>query len=294
MQNKGLVYALTSFVMWGFFPIYWKLLGDFGSNEILAHRIVWGSLAMLAFILLVRQWRALQEAIFQPKMMFITLFAASLMGINWWLNIYAAHAGKIAEASMGYYITPLLNVLLGAMFYKERLRPLQGLAIVIAALGVLVMIIQYGQVPYLAIYLAGSFALYGAAKKKLSFPAGVGMALESWMLLLPAGAYLLFFQTAPVLNHSTTLTTQALLYMSGPVSILPLIFFAAAAQRTSLTTLGIIQYLAPTISFFVAIGLYGETLTQGRLIAFIGIWCGVLIFSTEAIWFNKTQKTTNL
>jgi chloramphenicol-sensitive protein RarD len=287
---SGVSFALLSFSTWGLFPLYWKQLLSVPSEIILAHRIIWGAVFMLAVVVSMGQFRVMLAVLKDPKATLITVAAAVLIALNWWLNIYAAHSGQISEASMGYFITPLFSVLVGLVVFGERLRRLQWLAIAFAATGVIYMISRHDEVPYLALVMAGSFAIYGALKKNVSYPSAVGLSLESWIIMVPALIYLNFFQERIVLNGDYPLKEMIMLTMCGPLTLLPLLLFASAAKRTSLTLIGIIQYVSPTISFLIATLVYHEPLDQGRLTAFICIWCGIIVFATEGAWFNRNRQ----
>ncbi|MFA5630446.1 MAG: EamA family transporter RarD [Porticoccaceae bacterium] len=290
MPNQGLAYAMLAFTLWGVFPIFWKMLGDVDSVEILAHRILWGSVFMVLLTALRHQWRGIVEILRNRRNMLLILTTSLLVACNWWLNIYAVLADKILEASMGYYINPLLSVLLGVLFYKERLRPLQWIAIVLAGLGVGYMVILHGYVPYVALMLSGSFAVYGVIKKMATFPSMNGMAVETWLLVLPSLAFVLFLEDSGQGQFTGSPYLTTLLVLSGPITLAPLLLFAAAAQRISLTLLGLCQYIAPTMQLVIGVLIYGESLDDGKLPAFMLIWGALILFTLENIWSSRKRS----
>lgn len=291
---SGLGYALLSFSIWGLFPIYWKQLLAVPSDVVLAHRIIWGALLMLVVTVAMGQLRAMGAVLRNTRTLLYTMAASILIAINWWLNIFAAQTGRISESSMGYYITPLLSVVVGLVIFQERLRPLQWLAVLFAAAGVSYRIALYEQVPVIALVLAGSFALYGAIKKKVSYPAVAGLTLESWIVMVPAVIYLYFYQGRIVLNDGYNAKEMVMLVLCGPLTLIPLLFFAGAAKRISLTLLSICQYLSPTVAFLIATFIYHEPLDQGRLPAFLGIWAGVILFAAESLWYSRYRAPSSL
>jgi len=290
MPNQGLAYAILAFTLWGVFPVFWKMLGDVDSVEILAHRILWGSVFMVFLTALRHQWRGIVEILRNRRNMLLILTTSLLVACNWWLNIYAVLADKILEASMGYYINPLLSVLLGVVFYKERMRPLQWIAIVLAGLGVGYMVILHGYVPYVALMLSSSFAVYGVIKKMATFPSMNGMAVETWLLVLPSLAFVLFLEGSGQGQFTGSPYLTTLLILSGPITLAPLLLFAAAAQRISLTLIGLCQYIAPTMQLVIGVLIYGESLDDGKLPAFMLIWGALILFTLENIWSSRKRS----
>lgn len=274
---SGIPYALAAYTAWGLFPAYWKLLKHVPSSEILAHRIVWASVffLVLGFIrdragaaaklrLAVKKWRALG-------------LASLLIGANWWVYIYAVNHGFVLESSLGYFINPLVNVALGSLFLGERLARIQKVAVGIAALGVLQLAAQGDHVPYIALFLAGSFGTYGLLRKKLGLDPLSASAVESLFLTVPALAYL---GAAPGAGDRTFLDFWMLM-LGGVVTGLPLLWFMEAAKRLPLSTLGFFQYLAPSLQFSLAVFAFGEAFTAVHAKGFAMIWAALALYSVE-------------
>lgn len=285
-MNIGIVLGIITYLLWGFLPIYWKLLQHVPPDQILAHRIIW-SFLMLGFVILVRrQGKTFWEKISNRKVMLVFLAAAVLIGTNWLVYIWAVNAGFIVETSLGYFINPLVNVLLGVLILKEQIRPLQWLPIGLAAIGVLYLTVTYGSLPWISLVLAFSFGFYGLVKKTTSLQPVEGLTLETGILLLPALGWMLLAnhnQTGVFLH--TTLQTDLLLVGAGLATIIPLLLFASAVKQIPLSLIGILQYIAPTIQFLLGILVYGEPFSTSQLIGFSIIWVALIIFTTES-WLH--------
>ncbi len=290
MTKNGLVYALSAYLIWGLFPLYWKQLAHISSMEILAHRTLWAALLMVIVISIQKQWPAITHRLKQPKLLALSLLATLLVGWNWGLYIYAVNTGHIVETSMGYYINPLINVILGTIFFKERLRLIQWLAISIAAAGVAYLIIDQSYIPYIALTLAGSFACYGVVKKNIKMPASQSMTIETGLLFLPALVWLLFNGYNGQSHFGETRVIDTLLVVGGAVTVIPLMLFSTAAQRMSFSLLGICQYLAPSLQLIIAIIIYKEPFSGSTLIAFICIWLALALFTSESLLYNRRKK----
>jgi len=284
--QQGLLCAIAAFTCWGLFPIYWRLLSHVPSVEVVCHRIVWSFVFLLTIAgFNYRRNSPLAETHrLKPKMSGLKLagiysLAAILISINWLVFIWAVNHNRILEASLGYYINPLLSVLLGVVYLGEKLNRLQGISIGVAASGVTAMAISGGGMPWISLALAGSFALYGMVKKAAPLPAMLGLLIETTALFLPAAGYLIWLKV----DHQDATgpgdsATMILLVLGGCITIMPLAFFATAAQRVPLSTLGILQYFAPTLQFLVGALLYGESLNVGKLVGFIFVWIGSIAF----------------
>ena len=281
-MNKGLIYAIGAYGLWGFLPIYWKALQTVPAAEIVGHRMIWALVFVAGLLTFRRHWRWLPVAVRQPGTLLVVFLAACILALNWLTYVWAVNAGYIVETSLGYFMTPLVSVLLGVLFLRERLRPWQWLAIAVAFLGVLYLTAGYGALPWIALVLAFSFGFYGLLKKKTSLSPLEGLALEISLLFLPALAYLLYLerQGTGSFGHTTALTTS-LLILTGLATAAPLLLFAAAARRIPLSLLGILQYIAPTLQFLLGVFLYGEPFDQTRLVGFGMIWTALLIYSIE-------------
>jgi chloramphenicol-sensitive protein RarD len=290
-MNKGLWYGLGAYGLWGLLPIYWKLLHDVPAMEILAHRMVWSLLFVGALLLWQSDWQVLRGVWQRPRTVAIYFAAAVFLAINWGIYIWGVNNGHVIETSLGYFINPLVNVLFGVLFLGERLRRVQMVAIGLALAGVLYMTISEGRVPYIALVLAFSFGIYGLLKKKASLPALEGFSLETVLLFVPALAYLGFleWQGTAAFGHLDPSTT-VWLALTGIVTAVPLLLFAGAAQRVTLTTLGIMQYIAPTLQFTLGIYLFREPLERARLVGFGFIWVALIVYTAESFWLHRQRR----
>ena len=280
-MNKGVLSGVAAYAMWGFFPIYWKLLHDVPAPQLLGHRIAWSFLLLFVFILLTRQWADFRSRL-NGRTLGIYLIAAVLIGVNWLTYVWAVNAGFIVETSLGYFINPLLSVLMGVMFLRERLRPAQWVPVVIATIGVVYLAVVYGRLPWIALLLAFSFGFYGLVKKLAPLGSVFGLTLETGILFLPAVAYLGWTQFsggAAFLHAGATL--DVLMIGAGLVTTVPLLMFASAAKQIPLTMIGILQYLAPTIQFLLGVFIYNEPFDGSRLIGFSLVWLALIIFWVE-------------
>ena len=283
MQRGGL-YAASAYVLWGVLPLFWKALHDVPAIEILAHRMVWSLLVVLLLLAYQGHWGWLRTALRDRRTLLAFTTTAVVLSLNWFVYIWAVNAGHVVEASLGYFINPLVNVLLGRLFLRERLRLWQGIAIVIALGGVLYLTVSYGVVPWIALTLALSFGLYGLLRKTATLNSLEGLTMETLLLFFPALAYLLWLRMNGTGAFGTSgLATTALLAGTGIPTALPLLLFAAGARRITLTALGILQYIAPTIQFALGVLLYHEPLSQARLVGFGLIWVACALYTVESI-----------
>lgn len=283
-QQAGVLYAAFSYILWGFLPVYWKLLHHVNADEILANRVFWSFFFVAAVLFFNKKWSLFTgtlKGLANNKKQFAALGAASLLiSINWFIYIWAVNTDQMIEASLGYYINPLVSVLLGMVFLKERLSIMQYASFALAAAGVVIMTISYGQFPWIAVSLAVSFGLYGLAKKLIKVDSAVGLALETLVVMPLAGIYIgyLFFQGSSSL-FAGSWTTSLLLAGAGAATAVPLLYFAKGAQRIPLATLGILQYIAPTITLILGIFVYHETFSTVHLLAFTFIWSALILYS---------------
>ncbi|MCC6300439.1 MAG: EamA family transporter RarD [Anaerolineales bacterium] len=281
MNRKGLIYGIAAYTMWGFFPLYWKLLQDVPAIELLAHRIGWSFLLLIAVIFITRQWSDFRSAL-NAQTSRIYSIAAILIGVNWLTYVWAVNAGFIVETSLGYFINPLLSVLMGVIFLRERLRSAQWIPIALAAIGVLYLTFAYGRLPWIALLLAFSFGFYGLTKKLAPLGSVFGLTLETGILFLPAVAYLGWVEadgSAAFLHLGAT--PDLLMIGAGVVTTIPLLLFATAAKQIPLSMIGILQYLAPTIQFLIGVLIYKEPFDQSRLIGFGIVWLALIVFWLE-------------
>ncbi len=283
-MNKGVVYAVVAYGTWGLLPIFWKALQHVPALEILANRVVWALVVALALGVARGRPAWLGAALRSPRIVLTFLATASLLSLNWALYIWAVNAGHIVETSLGYFINPLVNVFLGVVFLRERLRLAQAAAIILALAGVLFLTVTYGSPPWIALVLAASFGAYGLLRKTAALNSLEGFTLETMVMIVPAVIYLGWVEASVggALFHAGPATT-VLLVSSGLVTAVPLLLFAAAARRVTMTTLGLLQYIAPSIQFFLGVAVYGETLSSARLFGFVLVWVALAIYSFEGV-----------
>ncbi len=287
-MKKGILLALSAYFIWGIFPLYWKQIRQVPAPEILAHRIVW-SLVFMAVMLAWRgEWVSLWAALRDPSVRRTYLLAGGLLAGNWGTYIWAVNTGYVVEASLGYFINPLLSVLLGVFFLKERLRRGQTVAVLFALAGVLYLTFGYGALPWIALALAGTFGLYGLVKKTSPLDAHRGLTAEMMALFVPALGYLLYleFSGRAAFGHQDARTT-ALLAFAGVVTAVPLLMFGAGARRIPLSMLGFLQYLAPTMQFLIGVLVYREPFPVERLLGFSLVWMGLLVYVLDG-WRHVT------
>ncbi|MEP1961669.1 EamA family transporter RarD [Tateyamaria sp.] len=279
----GLGFALGAYILWGFLPLYMKLLSHIGPAEVVAHRVIWS--VPLAAIVLIALGRTgdLMTALRSPRMLAMGCITAALVSINWGIYVWAIGAGHTVDAALGYYINPLFSVALGALVLGERLTRMQGVAIGLAAIAVAVLIWQAGSVPWVAVGLILSWGLYALAKKKLPIGPNQGFMLEVLILLIPALAYVGWLQGTGAGHFTAGIKDTVLLLGCGAVTAVPLILYANGAKGLRLTTIAILGYLAPTLIFVIAVFVFKEPLDQGRLIAFPIIWTALIIYSVSMI-----------
>ncbi|MEO8171339.1 MAG: EamA family transporter RarD [Oxalobacteraceae bacterium] len=284
-MRSGIFFAATAYVLWGLFPLYFKLLQSVPAQQILMHRIIWS----LAFVLLVlawrRQWRWLRTLLHQPRVLLGFGVSAVLLSTNWMIYIWAVNSGRVVDASLGYFITPLVSVLFGYLLLKERLRPLQWVAIALAAAGVVWLTWHSGQLPWIGLALAASFGTYGLLRKTAALGPLEGLTLETLLLVPLALGYLLLLSTQDQnVFHAAPAATRWLLAAAGPITAIPLLLFAAGARRIPLSTLGLLQYIAPTLQLLLGVWLYREPFGGARLIGFVTIWAALAVYSAEGLW----------
>ena len=281
-MNKGIWNGLGAYVLWGFFPIYWKLLHNVPALQVIGHRIAWSFVLLMAVILLTRQWQDFRSASLVPKTIAIYSFAGILLSVNWLIYVWGVNAGFIVETSLGYFINPLISVLLGVVFLRERLRTLQWIPILLVAAGVLYLTLSYGRLPWIALSLAFSFGIYGLVKKLAPLGSLYGLTLETALVFPIALIYLMFAGftgTGSFLREGAL--TDLFLIGTGAVTSIPLLMFASAARQIPLTMIGILQYIAPTLQFLIGVFLYREPFDQSRLIGFSLVWLALIIFWVE-------------
>ncbi len=282
-MNPGLLYAGLAFGIWGLFPLYLRRLASVPPLEVVLHRSAWALLLLLVVLTVLRRWQWLGDVIRRPRRMLPFVASAVLLTSNWMVYVWAVQAGHVLDASLGYFINPLVSVLLGVLVLHERLRRAQWLAVALAAFGVAWLTWQTGRLPWVALVLAISFGIYGLIRKTGHLGALEGLALET-LLLAPLVLPALAWTTA----HGGALARgdwalDAWLALSGPLTALPLLLFAAAARRLSLATLGLMQYLSPTLQFALGVWVFNEPMQPARLVGFACIWAALALYSADAL-----------
>lgn len=282
-NNLGLIYAFAAYTWWGFIPIFWKQLGHIDSVEIVMHRMVWACVLVTLLIVISRQWREFKPLLSQAKLVFKLFIASVLVSINWAVFIWAVNTGHLVETSLGYFMNPLISVALGVVIFGEALRRGQLVALSIAAISVIYLVLSYGVFPWISLVLAVTFALYGAVKKSVSVPATHGLAIETMCLLIPAAVYLLYIESRGSGQFLALPSNTWLLVLGGLFTLVPLVLFAAAAKRISMTALGMTQYIGPSLQLLIGVFMYGESFGSQKMIAFGLIWLALGIYSMDQL-----------
>jgi chloramphenicol-sensitive protein RarD len=288
--RRGFFLGAAAYAMWGLFPLYWPLLKPAGAVEILAHRVFWSLVVMLLLVLVLGRSRHLRAVIATPRTFGILCLAALVIAVNWGAYIWGVNNGHVVETSLGYFINPLVTVLMGVVILGERLRRLQWIALGIAAVAVVGLTVEYGRPPWVALALAFSFGSYGLAKKKANVGAVESLTVETMVLVPVAAGYILWLMDQGTSTFGTEGLGHALLLTTtGIVTAVPLICFGAAATRVTLTTIGLLQYLAPTIQFALGVLVFREDMPPMRWIGFMLVWVALVIFTYEAIRNRRRQ-----
>jgi chloramphenicol-sensitive protein RarD len=290
IDRRGFLYGLGAYLLWGLFPLYWPLLEPAGAPEILAHRVVW-SLGLVVLLLAIRRQSGwLRDLVAQPRALATLAAAAVIIAINWLTYIWGVNNGHVVETSLGYFINPLVTVLFGVFIFAERLRQAQWTALGIAAVAVVILTVDYGRLPWIALTLAFSFATYSVLKKKSGVGPVEGLTVETAVLVLPALGFLLLAEAGGTgtFGHAGAVNA-ALLAGTGVVTAVPLLLFAGAAQRIPLSTIGILQYLAPTLQFLFGVLVFHEAVPPVRLASFVLVWVALAIFTVDGITHHRRQ-----
>ncbi|WP_026701235.1 EamA family transporter RarD [Salibacterium aidingense] len=296
-QGRGVLAAMLAYVSWGFLPLYWKLVGNVPAEEVLAHRIVWSLVFMLVVLLAARKfkgvWKEIKTTFASRKSGLAITTAAVLISVNWFIFIFAVNSDRVIEASLGYYINPLINVILATIFLKEKLSKAEVLAFLLAAAGVAILTFYYGYLPWAALGLALSFGLYGLIKKTTPVGAWAGLTIET-MLMTPFALLFLVFavESSGIFIYSSSIIF--LLFGAGAATAIPLLLFAAGAKRITLSTMGFLQYFAPTIMLLLGVFLFEEPFSRQQFLSFIIVWTGLIIFTvsrSNTTWRNRKRKT---
>ena len=286
-----MVAAVAAYAMWGVVPLYWKQLAAVDAVELIAHRLVWSLVLLVPLIAWRRQWDELATVLRTGRGFAASTVSGLLLSANWLIYVWAVNAGHVVECSLGYFLVPLLNVALGRVVLGERLRRLQVIAVAVAAAGVGLLVVRLGHVPWIALGLAGSFGFYGLMRKRSPLGPLRGLTAETLLLAPVAGAFLGWraWHGGGALGHVDGATT-ALVISTGLVTAVPLLLWASAARRLPLATLGILQYVAPTLQFLLGVALYHEPLPPERLQAFALIWIALVLYTGESLWQARRQR----
>lgn len=283
--SKGVGYGLAAYTMWGSFPLYFALFEGIPAWEVLIHRVIWSCLFLALVISLLKRWSPVMAALKQPKKLGFVLGCAVFIALNWGVYIYAVETRHVLQASLGYFLTPLVNVAMGLLILGERISRLQTAAVVLAAVAILYQFFLLGELPWITLVLAFSFGTYGLLRKKVELDGLSGLFVET-LLLLPLGLLTLAWLSAQDISHFTDRTL--LLLSSGVVTAIPLLAFAGAARRLKLSTVGFLMYINPTIQFLIALYVFHEPLSTEKLVSFVMIWVALAIYSWSA-WAGRIR-----
>ncbi|MFO8141812.1 MAG: EamA family transporter RarD [Marinobacter sp.] len=286
--SKGVIFGLGAYTMWGSFPLYFALFEGIPAWEVLIHRVIWSCLFLGIVISLLRRWSPVTAALKQPKKLGFVLGCAFFIALNWGVYIYAVETRHVLQASLGYFLTPLVNVALGLLILGERISRLQTVAVILAAVAILYQFFLLGELPWITLVLAFSFGSYGLMRKKVELDGLSGLFVET-LLLLPLGLLTLAWLSAQGISHFTDNTYSTLLLLSsGMVTAIPLLAFAGAARRLTLSTVGFLMYINPTIQFLIALYVFHEPLSTEKLVSFVMIWTALAIYSWSA-WAGRAR-----
>jgi chloramphenicol-sensitive protein RarD len=283
-RRAGVLYGLSAYLLWGLFPLFFPLLKPAGSIEILAHRIVWSLIAVAAVLVAGRNFRPLLAVLRDRRKSLLLVAAALLIALNWGTFIYAVNSHHVIESSLGYFMTPLVSAAFGVLVFRERLRPRQLVALALGACAVVVLTIDYGRLPYIAVTLALSFGTYGLVKKLADVGAAVSLAFETLVLLVPAFAFLIALELSGQGTFAhVSLGHALLLAASGPVTAVPLLCFAGAVTRVPLSVVGMLQYITPVLQLLVGLLIAGEAMPASRWIGFGLVWAALVVLSVDGM-----------
>jgi chloramphenicol-sensitive protein RarD len=282
-MKKGIISAAAAYLLWGVFPVYFKALQVVPATQILGHRIAWSFIFVMLILLVTRQFKA-WRALLNRRVLLIYTLAAVLLAVNWLMYVWAVNSGFVVEASLGYFINPLVSVLLGVILLREKLRPLQWVPVGLAAAGVLYLTFTLGTPPWIALTLALSFGSYGVVKKMAPLDSLFGLSLETSILFIPALVFLVFneLQGTGSFGHAGS-WVSSLLAFTGVISAIPLLLFATGLRSAPLSTIGLLQYITPTMQFLLGVLLFGEAFTPNRLVGFVLVWAALIFFTIESL-----------
>tara|TARA_B100000214_G_scaffold287936_1_gene217514 strand:- start:129 stop:1028 length:900 start_codon:yes stop_codon:yes gene_type:complete len=294
-MNRGIFFGLGAYVWWGFTPVYWKQLDHIPSLDVTCFRMLWTFILLLGVHLVRRSWQDIVDLLKDRRQRYLQITAAGLLSTNWLVFVWAIGDGQVVEASLGYFMNPLVNVLLGYLFLGEKFRSSQKISIGLALIGVLVLVVAVGSVPVVALYLAASFGFYGLVKSKVDRPALNTLTVEVMFMSLPALIYLVIRGVNGYGAMGWTIPSDNLwLISTGIATSVPLIFFAVAVQRVPLGVLGMMQYVAPTTQLILGVVVYGEIIAQGELVGYSIIWGAVALFAADGLFALRQNNDRNL
>ncbi|MFZ9205501.1 MAG: EamA family transporter RarD [Candidatus Nanopelagicaceae bacterium] len=279
--NKGLLFGISAYIIWGLLPLYWKLVEEAGAYEILAHRGIWSLLICISLLALRKQLRSAYVMVRSSRTLSLLFLASGLLTINWGVYIWSVTVNRVVEAALGYYITPLINVTFGVLLLREKLRPAQWIAVALAAAGVVILTLGYGSLPWIALVLAISWGSYSLIKKSLNLGALETLSLETLFAFLPNLVFLFIIQGNGSAEFGSTWTISLLLFGAGAATVIPLLLFNGSTTRLPLSTVGLLQYITPTIMFFIGIFINNEDISMTKVIGFAFIWLALAVLSRD-------------
>jgi chloramphenicol-sensitive protein RarD len=279
--NKGLLFGVSAYIIWGLLPLYWKLVEEAGAYEILAHRGIWSLLICVSLLALRKQLKSAYEMVRSSRTLSLLFLASGLLTINWGVYIWSVTVNRVVEAALGYYITPLINVTFGVLLLREKLRPAQWIAVALAAAGVVILTLGYGSLPWIALVLAISWGSYSLIKKSLNLGALETLSLETLFAFLPNLVFLLIIQGNGSAEFGSTWTISILLFGAGAATVIPLLLFNGSTTRLPLSTVGLLQYITPTIMFFIGIYINNEDISTTKVLGFAFIWLALAVLSRD-------------
>jgi chloramphenicol-sensitive protein RarD len=279
--NKGLLFGVSAYIIWGLLPLYWKLVEEAGAYEILAHRGIWSLLICVSLLALRKQLKSAYEMVRSSRTLSLLFLASGLLTINWGVYIWSVTVNRVVEAALGYYITPLINVTFGVLLLREKLRPAQWIAVALAAAGVVILTLGYGSLPWIALVLAISWGSYSLIKKSLNLGALETLSLETLFAFLPNLVFLFIIQGNGSAEFGSTWSISLLLFGAGAATVIPLLLFNGSTTRLPLSTVGLLQYITPTIMFFIGIYINNEDISTTKVIGFAFIWLALAVLSRD-------------
>ena len=279
--NKGLLFGVSAYIIWGLLPLYWKLVEEAGAYEILAHRGIWSLLICVSLLALRKQLKSAYEMVRSSRTFSLLFLASGLLTINWGVYIWSVTVNRVVEAALGYYITPLINVTFGVLLLREKLRPAQWIAVALAAAGVVILTLGYGSLPWIALVLAISWGSYSLIKKSLNLGALETLSLETLFAFLPNLVFLFIIQGNGSAEFGSTWTISILLFGAGAATVIPLLLFNGSTTRLPLSTVGLLQYITPTIMFFIGIYINNEDISTTKVLGFAFIWLALAVLSRD-------------